>query len=99
MIDRPAKDEEAPIAENGAVYDEPPASADRSHDQRTVGPRQGLGAGIISLGVFAIVMPLAIDQMPSVADGGSAAFVVSGMTVLIGIFVIIAGVMSFVVKD
>jgi hypothetical protein len=72
---------------------------DRRDDQRTAGPRAGLGAGIIALGILSIVTPLVIDQLPSVTDGGSPAFVVSGMSVLIGIFVIIAGVMSIVVKD
>ncbi len=66
---------------------------------RTVGPREGLGAGIIALGVLSVVMPTVVDQLPSVADGGSAAFVLYGMSVLIGIFVIIAGVMTFFVKD
>jgi len=66
---------------------------------RTVGPREGLGAGIIALGILAVALPAVVDQLPSVANGGSAAFVLFGMSVLIGIFVIIAGVMTFFVKD
>ena len=66
---------------------------------RTVGPREGLGAGIIALGILSVAMPSVVDQLPSVANGGNAAFVLYGMSVLIGIFVIIAGVMTFFVKD
>ena len=66
---------------------------------RTVGPREGLGAGIIALGILSIALPSVVDQLPSVAGGGSAAAVLYGMSVLIGIFVIIAGVMTFIVKD
>lgn len=66
---------------------------------RTVGPREGLGAGIIGLGILAAVLPGVVDQLPSVAGGGSATFVLYGMNVLIGIFVIAAGVLSFFIKD
>ncbi len=69
------------------------------HSGRTVGPREGLGAGIIALGILSAVLPSVVDQLPSVTNGGSAAFVLYGMSVLIGIFVIIAGIMSFIVKD
>jgi hypothetical protein len=66
---------------------------------RTVGPREGLGAGIIAIGILAIVLPSVVDSLPSVGNGGSPAFVLYGMMVLIGIFVILAGVMSFFIKD
>ncbi|MBM4408772.1 MAG: hypothetical protein FJ038_09305 [Chloroflexi bacterium] len=66
---------------------------------RSVGPREGLGAGIIALGILAAVLPGVVDQLPSVAGGGSAAFVLYGMNVLIGLFVIAAGVLSFFIKD
>lgn len=66
---------------------------------RTVGQREGLGAGIIGLGILAVAMPAVVDQMDSVMNGGSATFVLYGMSVMIGIFVIIAGVMVFVVRD
>lgn len=66
---------------------------------RTVGQREGLGAGIVGLGILAVAMPTVVDQMDSVINGGSATFVLYGMSVLIGIFVIIAGVMVFVVRD
>lgn len=66
---------------------------------RTVGPREGLGAGIIALGILAAVLPSVVDQLPSVANGGSAAFVLYGMNVMIGLFVIAAGVLSFFIKD
>jgi hypothetical protein len=66
---------------------------------RTVGPRDGLGAAIIALGVLAIAMPLVVDQLPSVTDGGSAAFVLAGMSILLGCFIIIAGILSFLIRD
>ena len=66
---------------------------------RTVGPRESLAATIVALGVLAIVVPLVVDKMPSVATGMSPAFILAGMSVLIGIFVVIAGIMSFIVKD
>jgi len=66
---------------------------------RTVGPREGLAAGIIALGILAAVLPSVVDQLPSVANGGSAAFVLYGMNVMIGVFVIAAGILSFFIKD
>lgn len=68
-------------------------------DVRTVGPREGLGAGIIGLGILIVAVPAVVDQLPSVTGGGNPAFVLYGMMVLLGIFVIIAGVMSFFIKD
>jgi hypothetical protein len=66
---------------------------------RTVGPREGLGAGIIALGVLAIAMPLIVDQLPSVASADQAAIVLAGMSIMIGLFVIAAGVLSFLIRD
>lgn len=61
---------------------------------RTVGPREALGAGIIALGVLAILMPVVADQISD-----SPTTLLAGMSVLIGIFVIVAGLASFFVKD
>ena len=66
---------------------------------RTVGPRDGLGAAIIALGVLAIAMPLVVDQLPSVKGGGSAAFVLAGMSILLGCCIIVAGILSFLIRD
>jgi hypothetical protein len=66
---------------------------------RTVGSREGLAATIVALGVLAIVLPLVVDQLPSVVGGMSPALILSGMSVMIGIFVVITGIMSFIVKD
>lgn len=78
---------------------DPASEAPPEREVATVGAREGLGAGIVGLGILAVAMPAVVDQLPSVADGGSAAFVLYGMSVMIGIFVIIAGVMTFFVKD
>jgi hypothetical protein len=67
--------------------------------ERTVGPREGLAAGIIALGILMCVLPGVIDQFPAVAGGGNATFSLYGMTVLLGLFVIGAGVLSFFIKD
>ena len=66
---------------------------------RTVGPREGLGAGIIALGVLAVAMPLIVDELPSVGSADQAAIVLAGMSIMIGLFVIAAGVLSFLIRD
>jgi hypothetical protein len=63
---------------------------------RTVGPREGLGAAIVALGVLSVAMPAVLGALPPETD---AALVLAGMSVLVGIFVIVAGVMSFIVRD
>jgi hypothetical protein len=65
---------------------------------RTVGPREGLAAGIIALGVLAVVMPFVVAQLPEVT-ADRAAFALAGMSVLVGLFVIVAGVLSLVIRD
>jgi hypothetical protein len=65
---------------------------------RTVGPREGLAAGIIALGVLAIAMPFVVAQIPSVT-ADRAAFALAGMSILIGLFVVAAGVLSFLIRD
>jgi hypothetical protein len=66
---------------------------------RTVGPREGLGAGIIALGILAIAMPFAVDAIPEIASADQTALVLSGMSVLLGVFVVIAGLLSFRIRD
>ena len=72
---------------------EPSTPRDRG---RTVGPREGLGAAIVALGVLSVAMPAVLGALPPETD---AALVLAGMSVLTGIFVIVAGVMSFIVRD
>ncbi|MEI7742930.1 MAG: hypothetical protein WCK58_04155 [Chloroflexota bacterium] len=62
---------------------------------RTVGPREGLGAGIVGLGILLIALPVAVADQPA----AQAALTLAGMMVLMGVFVIIAGVASFLIKD
>ena len=64
---------------------------------RTVGPRDGLGAGIIALGVLGIAMPFAVDGLVETPD--QAAAVLAGRSVLLGIFIVIAGLLSFRIRD
>jgi hypothetical protein len=64
---------------------------------RTVGPRDGLGAGIIALGILGIAMPFAIEGIVETPD--QAALVLAGMSVLLGAFIVVAGVLSFRIRD
>lgn len=64
---------------------------------RTVGPRDGLDAGIIALGILAIAMPFAIEGLVETPD--QAALVLAGMSVLLGAFIVVAGVLSFRIRD
>lgn len=66
---------------------------------RTVGPREGLGAGIVALGVLAIAMPFAVDQIPDITSADQTALVLAGMSVLLGVFVVIAGLLSIRIRD
>ncbi len=66
---------------------------------RTVGPREGLAAGIIALGVLAIAMPFAVDSLPDIKSAEQAALALAGMSVLLGLFVVIAGLLSFRIRD
>ncbi len=66
---------------------------------RTVGPRESLGAAIIALGILAIAMPFAVDSIPDIKSADHAALVLAGMSVLLGIFVVIAGLLSFRIRD
>lgn len=66
---------------------------------RTVGPRDGLAAGIIALGVLAIAMPFAVDALPDIESAEQAALALAGMSVLLGVFVVIAGLLSFRIRD
>jgi hypothetical protein len=64
---------------------------------RTVGPREGLGAGIIAIGILAIAMPFAVDALVDTPD--QAAAILAGMSILLGVFVVIAGLASFRIRD
>lgn len=66
---------------------------------RTVGAREGLGAGIVGIGILQAFLPSVVDQLPSVANGGDPAFIMNGMSVILGIVVMVAGVLTWVVKD
>jgi hypothetical protein len=66
---------------------------------RTVGPRESLGAAIVALGILAIAMPFAVDSIPDIRSADQAALVLAGMSVLLGVFVVIAGLLSFRIRD
>ena len=66
---------------------------------RTVGPREGLAAGIMALGILAIAMPFAVDSIPDITSADQTALVLAGMSVLLGVFIVIAGLLSFRIRD
>ena len=68
-------------------------------EERTVGPRAGLGAGIIGLGVLLIALPAVVDSLPAAQSELGAAPTLAGMMVRRGLVVSSAGGMSYVVKD
>ena len=69
------------------------------NEGRTVGPRAGLASGIVGLGIMLIALPAVVDSLPAAQGDMGPAPTLAGMMVLMGVFVIIAGMMTFVVKD
>jgi hypothetical protein len=78
---------------------QPVAEEAKPSEGRTVGSREGLAMGIISLGVLSMVLPSVVDQLPAAQGDGGPAAVLYGMMVLIGAFVVLAGIVSLFVKD
>ena len=64
----------------------------------TVGPREAAAVGVIAMGIFVLVLPLAVASIKP--DGGDAAFVtLSAMEILAGLFTLGAGVAVIRAKD
>ena len=78
---------------------QPVAEETKPKEVRTVGSREGLALGIVSLGVLSMVLPGIVDQLPAASGDGGPAAVLYGMMVLIGAFVVLAGIVSLFVKD
>jgi len=65
----------------------------------TVGPKEGLGAGIIGLGFLALIMPWASGQIATLDFIKSDAFaILTGAIYVIGILVMISGIVVILQK-
>lgn len=63
---------------------------------RTVGPKEQVGAGVLAMGIFVIVLPFAVAEAVS-AD--SAFITLWAMNVLAGLFLIGASIAVFRLKE
>lgn len=62
-------------------------------DKKTVGPKEGLGAGIVGLGLLLAFLPSAAQQISDLDFVESDPFVITlGATYVIALFVVLAGV-------
>lgn len=62
-------------------------------DQKTVGPKEGLGLGIIAIGLLMAFMPSAAQQISDLDFIESTPFsILLGATFVLAVFVVLAGV-------
>jgi hypothetical protein len=67
-------------------------------DGRTVGTKEQLGAGVIALGIFALLMPWASGEIAALVKGAEPYTILSGSTMVLGLFIIAAGIAIIVQK-
>ena len=68
-------------------------------DQKTVGPKEGLGLGIIAIGLLMAFMPSAAQQISDLDFIESTPFsILLGATFVLAVFVVLAGVAVMVGK-
>ncbi len=68
-------------------------------DKKTVGPKEGLGVGIIALGLLLAFMPSASQQISDLDFIESEPFgILLGATYVLALFVVLAGVAVLVAK-
>jgi len=68
-------------------------------EKKTVGPKEGLGLGIIALGLLFAFMPSAAQQISDLEFVSSEPFpILLGATYVLAVFVILAGVAVLVAK-
>lgn len=68
-------------------------------DQKTVGPKEGLGFGIIAIGLLMAFMPSAAQQISDLDFIESTPFsILLGATFVLAVFVVLAGVAVMVAK-
>jgi hypothetical protein len=74
------------------------AIPDEQPQGRTVGPKEGFGAGIIALGVFAMLLPAFSDSITKAVKGSTSYAILSGSVLVLGIFIIAVGIALIVAK-
>jgi hypothetical protein len=57
----------------------------------TVGPKEGLGAGIIGIGLIMLFMPSTSQSISDIVKGSSPYAILTGAVYLFGVFIILAG--------
>lgn len=63
-----------------------------SKDVKTIGPKEGLGAGVIGLGLLYLFLPSTVQKIADLEFITSDAFaMLSGSVMVVGVFTIIAG--------
>jgi len=66
---------------------------------KTIGPKEGFGAGVVALGVLLILMPSIAQQIADLDFVESEAFaILTGSVLVLAIFTIIAGIAIFFTK-
>jgi hypothetical protein len=59
---------------------------------KTVGPKEGLGAGVIGLGLLILFLPSTVQKIADLEFIKSSAFaMLSGSVMVLGVFILIAG--------
>ncbi len=66
-------------------------------DKKTVGAKEGLGFGVIALGVLLALMPSTSQQIADIL-GGDAYTILLGTNYVLAILIILAGVAVIVAK-
>lgn len=65
---------------------------------RTVGTKEGLGAGVIALGFLAIIMPWASNAIVDSTKQGDPYTILTGSVLVLGVFIVAAGIAIILAK-
>lgn len=71
---------------------------DEDRQGRTVGTKEQLGAGVIALGIFALLMPWASGEIATLVDKAQPYTILSGSVMVLGLFILAAGIAIIVQK-
>lgn len=59
---------------------------------RTVGVKEQMGAGVIALGIFALLMPWASTEIAALVPKSDPYAILSGSVMVLGLFILAAGI-------
>lgn len=68
------------------------------NEPRTVGKKEGLGAGIVGIGLLLAFLPSAAQQIEDLAVGSTAFGIMLGATYVLAFLVIVAGAAVIMAK-